>query len=68
MDNNKRCICLPSGMCHSHTLLGCPHNHYFDKNNVWTCDTKPQTPSYFGIMFNPILDINFHQNNTYDKN
>lgn len=29
--------CVPSGRCHSHTLLGCPHNHYFNDKSVWTC-------------------------------
>jgi len=38
--NEKKCNCVPSGMCHSNTLLGCPHKHYFNKNNVWTCDIK----------------------------
>jgi hypothetical protein len=42
MDNiNKpppKCACVPSGRCHSDTLIGCPHNHYFNENSVWTCD------------------------------
>jgi hypothetical protein len=32
-----KCKCVPSGMCHSHTLLGCPHEHYFNDTNKWTC-------------------------------
>ena len=32
-----KCTCVPSGRCHSHTLLGCPHNHYFNDKSVWTC-------------------------------
>ena len=31
-----KCICVPSGRCHSHLLLGCPHEHYFN-GNLWTC-------------------------------
>ena len=38
--NEKKCNCVPSGMCHSNTLLGCPHKHYFNEKNVWTCDIK----------------------------
>lgn len=33
-----KCACVPSGRCHSHTLIGCPHKHHFNKNNVWTCE------------------------------
>ena len=33
---NKKCICVPSGRCHSNTLLGCPHNHVFI-NDIYTC-------------------------------
>ena len=32
-----KCTCVPSGRCHSHMLCGCPHSHYFDENNKWTC-------------------------------
>lgn len=35
--SSEKCTCVPSGRCHSHTLLGCPHNHYFNDKNVWTC-------------------------------
>jgi len=46
MENNvktQKCTCVPSGRCHSHMLLGCPHKHYFNKDNKWTCDlpSKP---------------------------
>lgn len=34
---STKCTCVPSGRCHSHTLTGCPHRHYFNENNVWTC-------------------------------
>ena len=34
----QKCTCVPSGRCHSGTLIGCPHNHYYNENNVWTCD------------------------------
>ena len=44
MHNNK-CICVPSGCCHSQTLLGCPHNHMFDNNNRWVC-VLPKKPKY----------------------
>ncbi len=33
-----KCNCVPSGMCHSSTLSGCPHKHYFNENNEWICD------------------------------
>lgn len=36
----KQCTCVPSGVCHSHMLLGCPHKHYFDNKGVWTCVMK----------------------------
>jgi hypothetical protein len=36
-DTQTRCTCVPSGRCHRNTLLGCPHNHYFNDKNVWTC-------------------------------
>lgn len=36
-ESTKRCTCVPSGMCHSHTILGCPHSHYFDEKGVWRC-------------------------------
>lgn len=36
----KKCTCVPSGACHSHTLLGCPHQHYYDERGVWTCVMK----------------------------
>ena len=36
-DTQTRCTCVPSGRCHSHTLLRCPHNHYFNDKSVWTC-------------------------------
>jgi hypothetical protein len=39
----SKCICVPSGMCHSHTLLGCPHNHYFNDERVWTCVKENET-------------------------
>ena len=32
-----KCTCVPSGMCHSHSLSGCPHEHYFDDQGRWTC-------------------------------
>ena len=35
-----KCTCVPSGMCHSHNLSGCPHPHYFDDNGKWTCDIR----------------------------
>lgn len=35
--DKSKCNCVPSGMCHSNTLLGCPHRHYFNENNIWTC-------------------------------
>ena len=35
--NKEKCTCVPSGMCHSSTLLGCPHPHYYDANGIWTC-------------------------------
>ena len=34
---SKLCKCVPSGMCHSHTMLGCPHAHYFDEKGIWRC-------------------------------
>lgn len=40
----QKCICVPSGMCHSNSLLGCPHKHYFD-NNTWIC-TPSEAPSW----------------------
>jgi hypothetical protein len=33
----KKCHCVPSGMCHSHSMIGCPHPHYFDEKGVWKC-------------------------------
>ena len=39
-NNLPKCECVPSGRCHSHTLAGCPHKHYFNKNGVWTCIIK----------------------------
>ena len=36
------CKCVPSGMCHSHTLLGCPHRHFYNDKNVWTCDLQAE--------------------------
>jgi hypothetical protein len=32
-----KCVCVPSGRCHSYSLCGCPHKHYFNDKNVWTC-------------------------------
>lgn len=32
-----KCECVPSGRCHSNSLLGCPHKHYFNDKNIWTC-------------------------------
>lgn len=37
----SKCICVPSGMCHSHALRGCPHNHYYDDKNRWICGENP---------------------------
>lgn len=36
----KKCTCVPSGICHSHTLLGCPHPHYFDDKGGWRCGVR----------------------------
>lgn len=36
----NRCRCVPSGSCHSYSGAGCPHNHYFNEKNVWTCIKK----------------------------
>ncbi len=43
-----KCICVPSGMCHSRTLAGCPHRHHYNEQNVWTCDINGPTgdPQY----------------------
>ena len=41
--SEKKCICVPSGECHQGTLLGCPHKHYFNDQNVWTCILKTET-------------------------
>lgn len=38
MDNKEKCKCVPSGRCHSDTLIGCPHYHYFNNKNEWVCD------------------------------
>ena len=47
MDNKPpKCACVPSGRCHSHTLIGCPHNHYFNENSAWTCDLTNTMRSY----------------------
>jgi hypothetical protein len=40
MNPPNKCKCVPSGMCHSWSLLGCPHKHYYDKNR-WICGEKP---------------------------
>jgi hypothetical protein len=39
----QKCTCVPSGRCHpqSRYLLGCPHPHYFNEKNVWTCGIDP---------------------------
>lgn len=37
--HTKKCECVPSGKCHSHTLTGCPHSHYFDNKGIWRCVT-----------------------------
>ena len=39
----QKCTCVPSGRCHpqSQYLLGCPHPHYFNEKNVWTCGVDP---------------------------
>jgi hypothetical protein len=39
-EDKPKCTCVPSGRCHSHTLLGCPHQHYFNDKRVWTCVNK----------------------------
>lgn len=51
----NKCTCVPSGMCHSMTLLGCPHNHYFNEKNEWVCDingTGKNNCSKYRIVFN----------------
>lgn len=35
-----KCVCVPSGKCHSNSLLGCPHKHYFNDKNIWSCMTR----------------------------
>jgi hypothetical protein len=48
MDNksfhSSKCICVPSGICHPIDMAGngCPHEHYYDKNNKWRCSFKKQ--------------------------
>lgn len=57
MNNNwvpNKCTCVPSGICHSMTLLGCPHKHYFNEKNEWTCDingTGNNNCSKYRIVF-----------------
>jgi hypothetical protein len=41
-DNSQKCTCVPSGRCHSHTLLGCPHAHYYNEKNEWICGIDPK--------------------------
>jgi hypothetical protein len=41
-DKSQKCLCVPSGRCHSHTLIGCPHPHHFNEKNVWTCGIDPK--------------------------
>ena len=36
-EQKVQCICVPSGCCHSFSLLGCPHKHYFDEHGTWKC-------------------------------
>lgn len=37
LKNDKtKCKCVPSGLCHSHMLLGCPHDHFW-KDNQYMC-------------------------------
>ena len=43
--NENKCTCVPSGRCHAHTLLGCPHPHCFDVNGVWKCVVPPNKRS-----------------------
>ena len=38
------CKCVPSGMCCSNKLLGCPHKHYFNQNNQYTCILSSNQP------------------------
>jgi len=40
------CKCVPSGMCCRNKLLGCPHRHYFNQNNQWTCILSANQPIY----------------------
>jgi len=40
---SSSCSCVPSGTCHSWTLLGCPHPHHFDEQGKWTCGTIKAT-------------------------
>jgi hypothetical protein len=39
----QKCLCVPSGRCHSDTLLGCPHPHYYNEKNVWICVIDPNS-------------------------
>ena len=59
----QKCTCVPSGRCHpqSQYLLGCPHPHYYNEKNVWTCGIDPATNyhrptqsfSHFGTTSDP---------------
>lgn len=37
----QKCTCVPSGRCHERTLIGCPHPHYYNDKNMWTCGIDP---------------------------
>ena len=36
--NSPKCRCVPSGRCHEYSGAGCPHNHFFNHEDRWTCD------------------------------
>lgn len=55
--NNHHCNCVPSGMCHSRTLAGCPHKHNFNEKGQWVCDEQP---SIIPKPNNPLFSTKSH--------
>ena len=54
-NTQQKCTCVPSGRCHSHTLIGCPHFHYYNEKRIWTCGINPNANenSILTIDMNP---------------
>ena len=40
-DERIKCKCVPSGQCHSWSLTGCPHRHYWD-GNIYRCQLSDE--------------------------